>query len=233
MEDLSELAAEEPGLPPPVSRYVEHAFAGASRGGAKVRIEQSGEMLLKPAARPRHFIATEEFEVHRVAFAWRARFPLLGPVSLHVTDSYQAGEGLLEVRLLGLPLQRTRGPELARGEAYRYLAEIAWAPHAMLANPQLEWRQLDESTAEVSTSVGSEKVAVCLHFDETGDLMRTTAERPRTEARNALTPWIGEYREYTSFAGVRLPTHAEVRWELPGGPFTYWRCTVTSFEVFE
>lgn len=49
---------------------------------------------------------------------------MLGPISLHVTDSYDGGEGMLDVRLLGLPLQRKRGPELARGEALRYLEGV-------------------------------------------------------------------------------------------------------------
>jgi hypothetical protein len=31
--------------------------------------------------------------------------------------------------------------------------------------------------------------------------------------------------------GVRIPTRAEVRWELPDGAFTYWRGTVTSLEI--
>ena len=63
----------------------------------------------------------------RVAFVWRARFPVLGPLSMRVIVSYDGTEGRLEVRLLGLPLQREEGPELAHGQAFRYLAEIAWA----------------------------------------------------------------------------------------------------------
>ena len=68
---------------------------------------------------------------------------MLGPVALRVTDSYDGREGRLEVRAFGLPLQRNRGPELAQSKAIRYLAEFAWAPPAILSNPQLQWRQLD------------------------------------------------------------------------------------------
>jgi hypothetical protein len=31
--------------------------------------------------------------------------------------------------------------------------------------------------------------------------------------------------------GVRIPTHGEVWWELPNGPFTYWRGTITSVQL--
>jgi hypothetical protein len=63
---------------------------------------------------------------------------MLGPLGLRVTDSYDGHDGLLDVRALGLPLQRRHGPELAQGEVFRYRAEIAWVAHAILANPDLE-----------------------------------------------------------------------------------------------
>ena len=52
-----------------------------------------------------------------------------------------------------MPLRRNGGAGLAQGEAFRYLAEIAWVPQAILANPQLTWREVDEQSVEVSTSV--------------------------------------------------------------------------------
>jgi hypothetical protein len=188
-------------------------------------------MTLKPGARPRRFTATEKFAVDRVAFDWRARFPVIGPIALQVTDSYDSHDGLLEVRLAGLLLQRQRGPELTQGEVCRYLAEIAWVPQAIIANRQLGWRQLDERSAEVTTLVGDERLAVRLEFNARGEIERTFAERPRVEAGNAITPWIGEYGDYGELGGVWIPTRGEVRWELPDGPFTYWRGTVTSLEL--
>jgi hypothetical protein len=59
---------------------------------------------------------------------------------------------------------RQAGAETSFGEALRYLAELPWVPHAMTANPQLEWRHLDEGTVEVAAEVGSERAAVRLAF---------------------------------------------------------------------
>lgn len=103
-------------------------------------------MVLKPGARARRFTAHEDLATDRVSFVWLAKFPMFGPISLRVTDSYQDENGLLEGRLGRLPLQRKREPELSRGEAFRYLAELAWAPQAILANRALEWVEVDEST---------------------------------------------------------------------------------------
>jgi len=214
-----------------VRGYARRVLRSGADAAQTVRIEQVGEMVLKPGAGPRRFKAIEELAVDRVAFAWRARFPMLGPVSLRVTDSYNAGDGLLEVRLLGLPLQRKRGPELAHGEAFRYLAEIAWAPQAILANSELEWDELDERTVEVAARVGQTRIAVGLRFNEAGEIAETFADRPRAEAENVVTPWIGRYGDYQWFDGTRVPTRGEVRWDLPEGPFTYWRGTITSLEL--
>jgi hypothetical protein len=52
-----------------------------------VRVEQVGEMVLKLGGSRRRFMATEEFAIDRVAFAWRDRLPLLGPLSLLVNDA--------------------------------------------------------------------------------------------------------------------------------------------------
>jgi hypothetical protein len=215
-------------LPGPVRRYADRVLKGSQAEWRKVRIGQSGEMILKPGAAPRRFTALEEFAVDRAAFAWRAKFPIVGPLALRVTDSYDGREGLLEVRAVGLPLQRKRGPELARGEAFRYLAEIAWVPHAILKNPQLEWHELDQQTIEVATIVDGDRIAVRLVFNEDGEIKLTVADRPRMEAGNAITRWIGEYGDYRELGGVLVPTRGEVRWELPEGPFTYWRGTLTS-----
>ena len=190
-------------------------------------------MILKPGAPPRRFTADEEFAVDRVAFAWRARFPIVGPIALRVTDRYDSRGGLLEVRLLGLPLRRQRGPQLSRGEVYRYLAEIAWAPQAIIAHRQLEWRELDDHVAEVAAGAGHERAVVRLTFNDRGEIERTFAERPRLEAGSTITPWVGEYHDYRELEGSWVPTRGEVRWELPSGPFTYWRGRITSLELVD
>jgi hypothetical protein len=219
-------------LPELVRRYVESALPDPTRPVKKMKLTQVGEMVLKPGKRPLRFDAVEEFVTDAVAFAWRARFPILGPLSIRVTDSFRQPDGLLEVRALGLPLRRTSGPELATGEACRYLAEIPWVPHAIVENRQLEWREINERAVNVSTTVSDPQVAVQLIFDH-GDVVQTMAERPRLEAGGALTRWVGEYGDYRSFGGIRMPARGEVRWELPDGPFTYWRGTITSVETLD
>jgi hypothetical protein len=224
----------EADVPALVRRYLTRVLPAEVSIPRQVRVTQVGEMRRKPGGRWLRFSAVEEFAVKEVAFSWRARFRLAKLVSLSVVDGYAGGAGRLEARLLGLvPVLRARGPEVAEGEALRYLAELAWVPQAMAANRRLEWRELGAQTVEVATRVGSARVALRLEFDAAGDLVgAATDARPRTERKRIVpTPWAGSYSEYAAFDGIRVPTRAEVRWELTDGPFAYWRGRLTSFEV--
>lgn len=192
-------------------------------------------MWLKPGGRALRFTAVQHVAVDRVAFSWRARFSLAGPLAITVVDEYAHGAGRLEARVLGLPLQREEGPETVAGEALRYLAELPWAPHAMAENGELEWRELDERTLEVATSVGGRRLVVGMDLDDAGDIVRTSSEMRSLRLGKAwvTAPWRGEVGEYAVLGGVRVPSHAEVSWELESGPYVYWRGRVTSVELLD
>ena len=80
-----------------------------------------------------------------------------------------------------------------------------WVPHAIRANSALEWRELDQRTAEVAARVDDERIAVRLVFNDAGEVTQTIAQRPRLEAGDTMTSWIGTYQDYESLAGVRVP----------------------------
>lgn len=132
--------------------------------------------------------------------------------------------------LVALLLAQTLSRRL---RAIRYLSELPWVPHAIVANRELEWRELDAATVEVATRVGAGHVAVHLHFDADGDIVAASvAARPRMVGKRVIdTPWRGRFGEYEVIGGVRVPTTAEVTWDLPEGPFTYFRGKLTALEV--
>jgi len=219
-------------LPELVARYLERSLPASGAVPAVVRVQQTGEMWKRPGARAMRFEATEDFAVDSVAFSWRARFPIAGPLGLTVVDEYAEGDGQLRVSLLGIPLQTEKGPETSVGQAMRYLAELAWAPQAIAANDELEWRTTGPRSVEVATLVGSTRVAVQLDFDEAGDIVRATGVRPFPLGKTyEPRPWGGDVAEYASFDGTRIPAFAEVWWDLPEGRFVYWRGRITALEL--
>lgn len=218
-------------LPDLVRGYLGRSLPPDSTVPATIRVQQTGEMWKQPGGRPIAFEATEEFAVDRVAFSWRARFPIVGPLAMTVVDGFGDGAGRLRVSLLGIPLQTQTGPEMDVGEAMRYLAELAWAPQAIAANRELEWRDVDERMVEVGCRVGGVDVAVRWEFDAAGDLLRATGVRPFPIAETFVTrPWGGEFGAYEDFTGARVPARAEVWWDLPEGRFVYWRGRVRAIE---
>ena len=223
-------SARLPGL---VERYLRRAIPDSGRVPYRVRVTQRGRMRTKPGGRWMRFRATEDFQVRSVAFSWRARF--IGPLSaLTAVDEYAAGTGRLRVRLLGVvPIATASGPATARAQAQRYLSELFWAPHAMAGNPELRWREVGDHAVEVSTTVAGSPVAVRIDFDDLGDISTvSTPARARLVANTAVdTAWAGRVSDFATIGGIRVPTRAEVGWQLPGSPFVYWQGHVTDIEL--
>lgn len=217
-------------VPDAIRAFATRGVRGDGTLPRQVRVEQTGEMWQHPGARPLRFTAVEEFAVTEVAFTWRARFPIVPLVSVHVRDGYGAGRGRMDASVLGVPVMRRRGPGIALGAGLRYLAELPWVPHALLANRELEWVELHGHSVEVATCVGTARVAVRLELDEAGDVVAARAdERPRDG--DVPRPWGGVFADYAVVGGVRVPTSAEVSWDLPAGRFVYWRGRVTGLSL--
>lgn len=208
-------AADVPAL---VRRYLDGALPAGGSTPQQVRVTQVGEMCQKPGGRWLPFTAVEEFAVEDVAFSWRARFPIAPLVWLRVVDRYAAGEGLLEARLWGLVrVMRARGQEASEGEVLRYLAELVWVPHAMVASRRLEWRGLDAQAVEVTTRVGSARATVRLEFDDTGDIVGTWCEaRPYIEGKTSHATTLG--RQVQRLRGCRRHSDSDPRRGAVGAP---------------
>ncbi len=198
-------------------------------GARVVHLRQSGRLRQDASSRWMPFSATQTIETRVCGFDWRARS---GPGGLvHIRDALVEGEGELRVRLFGLlPVARVSGsPEVTRGELMRYLAELAWAPHAILANSELRWRR--EAADRLIVSVGAAQVTLLL--DDRGRVAATYApDRPRAVGKRFVpTPWKGYYAGYTMASGLWLPQEARVAWVLDGAELTCFEGRVDDWRV--
>jgi hypothetical protein len=220
-------------LPSRIAGHLNQVLPEGAATPSRIRLTQRGEMIQKPGGRRLEFSAVEELEVGKVGFEWRAAFGPNPLVRVRVVDRYRDGEGLLVARVWGLiPATRSAGPDTDRGEAMRYLAELPWVPHAMGSNPELSWRELEDGHVEVSTLVGGRAASVRFSLDESGLIHSVSGVRPRLVGRTSVdTPFMGTFGDYVELGGIRVPGSAEVSWDLPEGPFTYWRGEVTSLEA--
>lgn len=179
------------------------------------------------------FRAEQSISLSRPAFRWIAKTGPLGLIT--VVDALRSGEPHLEARALGvMTLARPPvTPALTKGELMRYLAELPWAPDALLHNRALSWQVLDPACLRVSAAFGSGSAAVDLHLGDDGLVAAVSApDRPRMEGdRMVERPWWGRFHDYRSHAGRRLPFRAEVGWRVQGEEVAVWRGLLTAWAM--
>ncbi|MDG4647251.1 hypothetical protein P6F26_02240 [Roseibacterium sp. SDUM158017] len=171
-------------------------------------------------------------------FVWNARAPgpglLPGLPMFTVIDAHVGGRGLLRANALGsIPVARAEGAVLDRSEAMRYLAELPWAPDAILGNPDIAWRETGAAEVEARIETPSGPAAVRLAFDGAGDIVGMTALRPDTGPGGAeiAREWRGVFTDYGWLGERRIPTRGEVGYVEDGVFRPYWRGRVTSLEL--
>jgi hypothetical protein len=228
------MAANLPGLTALVDRFRAFALPGgaeAARDARGVRLTQRGELVPAPGKRAIRFTAEQTIDGLRSEFRWVATVRA-GPLKLlTATDAYQDGRGSLVLRAGGIvPVSRGEGPDFDRGELQRYLGEIVFCPTSLLRHPSLEWEAVGPDTVRVRDRAGPDGATVDLTLDEGRGVVTCRADRPRAVRKGSVvTPWlvVCDVPWFWS-CGVRTPTRVAVTWQLPEGPFTYFRCEVTS-----
>lgn len=199
-----------------------------------VRLTQAGRMKRELDSDAwMAFTATQTIATNACEFDWRARAGPLGLISGR--DALVAGEGRFDIMALGfIPIARApHTPALVRGELMRYLAEIPWAPHAILCNHALRWRVDGPDTLAVSAGSGGTACEVLLSLDGDGRIEGGFApDRPRSAAAPILpTPWRGRFSDYRRHGDIWLPFAGEVAWEIDGQEAPYWECRIKDWEA--
>ena len=179
------------------------------------------------------FTAFQTISTCACEFDWLAKLGPFGVISAR--DALKSGEGRLDVMALGvIPIARTEHtPALVRGELMRYLAELAWAPDAILGNASLRWRSERPATLAVSAGAGPTAAEVTFSLDSDGRIQGAYApDRPRSAtAPVLLTPWQGRFSDYR-YCGKRwIPFAGEVAWEIEGKSLTYWQGRIERWDA--
>ena len=201
-------------------------------GTPSVLLRQRGRMRQSAAASWGTFKAHQTIASDKCAFDWRAR---CGPGGLVcVQDALIDGGAHLQVRALGfLTVARAApSPELVRGELIRYLAELAWAPDAILRNTSLRWREDGSDRLFVAAGSGPAAAEVALNLDADGRIAGAYApdRGALVDGVSVPTPWRGSFSDYRLCDGAWLPFFGEVSWERPQGAFIYWQGHLKSWK---
>ena len=219
-------------LPPEVRELALRLGAKETDPPVMARFTQEGRMRQDAGARWMPFRATQTTLVHATEFAWHAAMGPRG--SVRVRDTLQSGVGRLSARLFGLiPLASASGSQATRGQAMRYLAELAWCPDAVFHNFDLEWEVIAPDHLRVSAPHGSPAAAVHLHLDREGRIAAISApDRPRSVGKAFIaTPWWGRFSQFQQIDGYSIPMAGEVGWTIDGTAVTVWEGRVTDWQA--
>jgi hypothetical protein len=208
---------------------------GVKLGGhlGRVKLAQTGRMkrsLDNPSWMA--FTATQTISTRACEFDWRAKTGPFGMISAR--DALEHGDGRLDVMAFGvIPIARAaRTAALMRGELMRYLAELAWAPAAILANTALRWSEDGPDRLAVSAGAGETVSEVILSLDKDGLIAGAFAhDRPRSATAPILpTPWRGRFSDYRHSGDMWIPYAGEVGWEIDGKEALYWQGRIEHWE---
>jgi hypothetical protein len=176
-------------------------------GPAGVRLRHTGRMRQTATASWAGFTSHQTIALDTCAFDWRARSGPAGVVS--VRDALIDGVGHLHVRALGFITLARADPSaaLTRGELMRYLAELAWAPDALLRNTGLRWREDGPDRLVVGAGAGETAAEVTLTLDGDGRIVGAFAPDRGALVNGVVvpTPWRGAFADYRQHDDVWLP----------------------------
>lgn len=219
-------------LPPLVAAHARRAGADPARPLRLASFNQSAEMRLKPRGPFTRVNAWQVIALGRGGFVWDARS---AGARLRVLDAWTGGRGRLEARAFGaIPVARAEGPEIDEAEALRYLAELPWAPDAILGNPDLAWQQTGPATAEVTMTVAGKVLRAGFRFDDAGDIVGVeVAGRPSRDpdGRMVRRDWHGRFWDYRQIGERRLPAQAEAGPVLDGGHEVSFRAEIRDYHL--
>lgn len=95
---------------------------------------------------------------------------------------------------------------------------MVWFPAAFLLG-NVEWRRLEQNTAQATIHDAGLSAIGTLRFDDDGRPREFTARRNRHLGGNRFRadPWIVAYTAYGELDGVRVPTEGWAGYCLPSG----------------
>ena len=221
-------------MPAPVERYFRRVLRDGQPRIRTARVRQSGTFRSREGGEVERgwapFTATQHFTADPPGFVWDAGIRMAPLVRVRVRDGYVNGRAMMRGAIAAL-VPVVSAPDdaaLRAGALQRWLAEAVWFPTALLPREGLRWEPMDETHARATVVDGPTSVALEFEFAPEGEIVAVrTPGRVRTapgrSGEYVLAPWGGRYGRYETFAGMRVPTEAEVYWVLGGREEPYYR----------
>lgn len=220
--------ATAPDLPAPVERYRQLAV-GSREPVHTLRLRHGGTFRTSPTAKTSPIRGTQLFTADPPGFVWTGRVGMVPGLWFDARDMSIAGAGSMRVLIDDVvPVVDARGPQIDQGSSLRLLAEMVWYPTSLFDARYVTWSAIDDTHARATLVTGDQEVSGVFEFGADGMPVRMTAERFTDQGE--LRPWGGEYADWRTESGMRVPFDAKVTWQLASGPCTYAHWVVDAMQ---
>ena len=224
-----QLAAKEAALPEPVRRYMRYAIPAGTPAIRTVHVSHAGYFRLKLDSPWLPIRGEQYFTVGHPGFVWNATVKMNPLIWIEARDRLFQGQGNMLVKLGStFTVANASGPQIDQGSSLRWLAEAPWFPYALVSD-LVRWEAIDAHSARAILLQDGLPAVAIFEFDEQGRLKCLRASRYFAQSNEPakMLPWTGRYLEFREFGGFRVPSYAEVSWQLSEGEFSYARFRVT------
>jgi hypothetical protein len=144
-------------------------------------------------------------------------------------DSYINQEGSL--RIGGMLNIFEQGDKINQGQNLAMWGEGVFAPSVFVADPEVRWESLNETSARLQVPFGEQKESFLVSFDsQTGLMTQMSALRYRDQ-EDEKTPWRIEFLDWDTFHSVKVPVNVAVAWEDEGGPWAFFTIEDVEYNV--
>jgi len=213
-------------LPAPVQTYLRYVgavgkpkvvnFRAVSRGTMKRTMESD---WMEITAEQHNFYD----ERARLFFIQSAIFG----VPFDGLHAYVADSATMLIRVAAMvTVADARGATMNRSETVTMFNDMCLMAPATLIDPTIAWEAVDSLTVRARFTNRSNTISALLSFNAAGEMVNFLSnDRYLSGDGKTYTsyPWSTPVRNYTDFAGRKVPAYGEALWHTPKGEFCYAR----------
>jgi uncharacterized protein YnzC (UPF0291/DUF896 family) len=217
------------GLPEVVKNYIINTGVVGKEVPKDVYLKQIGFFKTEPKAKWLSLKATQLFNLRTRAFIWHGIISIIPGVTIQARDYYRNQKGNMLIKFAGsITMANEKGPEMNQGAFIRFAVEAIWFPWLFADKNFVKWQHVDNRTAIAHVTDGKNSGSITCKFNEKNELIQVAAKRYMTTEQGAkLLPWGGLCSAYKEFNGIKIPSKANIYWDLPEGRFECIKLEVT------
>jgi hypothetical protein len=214
-------------LPEPVRRHFRETFGGrVPRIGSAVvwgRADFKVGGLWTPMRFKGYYVPGREFR-RDMEITW------FGMPILRGSDAYLQGKGSLEIT--GLVNTSSKGETIDQGQNLAMWAEAPFtAPSMLVLDSPARWEPIDAHTARLIVPFGEREGTLRAEFDPQTGLVRSMSGMRYRNREDTKTPWRGEFSEWRTLHGIKVPHRNVAVWADKGGPYGIFRIEGAEYNV--